>query len=125
MGALELSSNGVVLYDNISYGNGVSVPFRFEMSSAVQPIAALESIAVFPNPANQYVDLQLNLSAATEMAIEVLDVTGKLLVQRASRSYPAGEHNEQFDVANFANGTYFVRMTEKHHVNTVKFTVIH
>jgi hypothetical protein len=124
MGAISLVSDGVVLFDNISYGSGIQVPFKYEESSAVSPIANLESVKLFPNPASSFVDLELNLSENTDIAMEVLDVTGKTLFNRSGKTYVAGRHVEHLDVAGLANGTYFVRLTEKNHVNTLKFTVV-
>jgi hypothetical protein len=124
MGAVSLTSNGVVLYDNISYGNGIQVPFEFEMSSGVQPIANLESIEIYPNPAQAFVDVELNLSENTDLIIDVLDITGKSLIHQPSRTFIAGTQTERIDVAALVNGTYFVRLTDKNNVSTLKFTVI-
>jgi thiol-disulfide isomerase/thioredoxin len=124
MGAIALVSNGTVLFDNISYGSGIQVPFKYEESSAVNPIANLESVEIYPNPAQTFVELELNLSQNTDITLEVLDVNGKTLLHRTSRTFVAGNHIEHIDVANFVNGTYFVRLTEKNNVNTLKFTVV-
>lgn len=125
MGAVSLVSDGVVLFDNISYGSGIQVPFKYsETSSTVQPIDKLESVQVFPNPARELVNLEFTLTQPSDLIIEILDVTGKSMMRRAAMTYPAGTHIEHIDVARFANGTYFVRMTERNKVNTLKFTVI-
>jgi hypothetical protein len=124
MGAISLTSDGVVLYDNISYGTGVQAPFAFDESSAVNPIPSVESMKLYPNPAYSVVDLELNLSQNTDIRMEIVDVTGKTVYQNGVKSYIAGSQVEQIDVTNFANGTYFVRLTQNNNVNTLKFTVL-
>ncbi len=124
LGAISLSSNGVVFYDNISYGTGITVPFKYDESAAVKPIDNLEYVKAYPNPATDFVDLDLNLNANTDLALDVLDINGKQLMQRMEKNYSAGQHVEHLDVSNLANGTYFIRLTQKDKVNTIKFTIV-
>jgi thiol-disulfide isomerase/thioredoxin len=91
---------------------------------AVKDIPTVESVTVYPNPATEFIDLDMNFSATTNVVLQVLDVTGKVIIARDVRTFVAGQHHEQFDVSGLANGTYFVKLTEKNRVNTLKFTVI-
>jgi len=89
----------------------------------VKDIPSVESVSIYPNPATEYVDLDMEFSSTTNVAIQVLDITGKVLINRDVKTYTAGQYLEQFDVSTLANGTYLIRMTEKNRVNTLKFTV--
>jgi thiol-disulfide isomerase/thioredoxin len=90
----------------------------------VKEISTVESVNVYPNPATEFVALDMQFTATTNVVLQVLDVNGKVIISRDARSYGVGQHHEQFDVSGFANGTYFVRLTEKNRVNTLKFAVI-
>lgn len=94
------------------------------LSSSVDNIKSLESYTVHPNPAYDVLNVEFSLTEPTELRMHILDVTGKILVDRDASVYPTGGTSEQIDVSNLANGTYFLRLTERSRVNTVKFTVV-
>jgi hypothetical protein len=94
------------------------------LPSAVKEIGSIESFSILPNPAQDYLNIEFSLSEPTEMALEVLDVTGKSLIRQSARTFQSGENTERIDVSSFVNGTYFIRLTEMNNVNTLKFTVV-
>jgi hypothetical protein len=93
------------------------------LPSAVEDIRALESITLQPNPASDYINIEFSLSEPSDIALEVLDLSGKSILRRSVRTFAAGENMETLDVSEFASGTYFVRLTQQNAVNTMKFTV--
>jgi len=95
------------------------------LPSAVKEIRALESFSILPNPAYDYLHIDFALSEPTEIAMEVLDVAGKSILRHPVRTFAAGENTERIDVSSFVSGTYFIRLTHRNAVNTLKFTVVH
>ncbi len=94
------------------------------LSSAVKDIRSIESFTLLPNPTQDYLNVVFSLSEPTEMAMEIIDVTGKSMIRQPVSTFPAGENTERIDVNNFVSGTYFVRLTQQNAVSTLKFTVV-
>jgi|GEM_PF-1416044 len=61
------------------------------------------SIEIFPNPANNY--LNINTSGSGNL-IELIDITGKVLFSHTMR-----DNNHIIDVEDYARGIYFIRIT--------------
>lgn len=63
---------------------------------------------LFPNPATDYFTVDLNFNTATDATIAVADISGKVVDMK----YVTGVQQEQitFDGAQFATGTYLVRV---------------
>ncbi|MEM9850339.1 MAG: T9SS type A sorting domain-containing protein, partial [Bacteroidota bacterium] len=63
----------------------------------------------FPNPTNDYTQLNLTLPKAEEVTIDIYDVTGQHL-QRAVKTFPAGSSNIVLATDHLAAGTYYVQV---------------
>ena len=64
---------------------------------AIAPVAPLELSPAFPNPFHDRASMRLRLEAATEIRIEVIDVSGRRLYEHALGRMQAGEHHVQLD----------------------------
>jgi len=62
---------------------------------------------VSPNPANQYVQLQLNSNVNGAVTIELKDITGKTVLQQQQQ---ANGGTINLNTASVANGTYVIRL---------------
>lgn len=62
---------------------------------------------VSPNPANQYVQLQLNSNVSGTITIELKDITGKTVLQQQQQ---ANGGTINLNTAAVANGTYVIRL---------------
>jgi endonuclease I len=62
---------------------------------------------VSPNPANQYVQLQLNSNVSGTVTIELKDITGKTVLQQQQQ---ANGGTINLNTASVANGTYVIRL---------------
>ena len=74
-----------------------------------------EEINVYPNPATNVI----NVANAENGQVSVFDINGKLMVSVESASA-----NQTIDASNFANGLYFVRITDGNNVVTKKINVV-
>ena len=74
-----------------------------------------EEINVYPNPATNVI----NVANAENAQVSVFDINGKLMVSVESASA-----NQTIDASNFANGLYFVRITDGNNVVTKKINVV-
>ena len=75
---------------------------------AVEEIAEgpFQLYPAFPNPAAETTRIQYRLDQVADVAVEVRDVTGKVVNQIARGTQPAGYHSITLDVANMAAGVY-------------------
>jgi hypothetical protein len=76
------------------------------------------SISLYPNPANDLVNV---VSTNDIKTIEVLDYIGKTIY----RNDDVNLKNTKLDVANYNSGVYFVKITTTVGVKTIKLTVTH
>ena len=72
------------------------------------------SISLYPNPANEYIDVRVDELNVTNM--EVFDVYGKLI-----STVDVIDNPTRFNVSGLANGMYFVRVTTEQGVVTKSF----
>ena len=91
-----------------------------EISLPAGPLSIQEQTGIkklkFQNPNEG--NLLIDLSNQTEQLkrIEILDVTGKIILERDLNS----ERYIQFDIANFSKGTYFIRVESSSYQQTVE-----
>ena len=71
------------------------------------------SLNVYPNPATQFitVDLQKNISGST--IVELTDVSGKLLFKTNEGVLATGNHTLTIDVSEFSQGIYYLRIQDE------------
>ncbi|MGL5889115.1 MAG: T9SS type A sorting domain-containing protein, partial [Bacteroidia bacterium] len=85
--------------DGITVTNSVDVQ---------NPLAAT-SVNVFPNPGNGIYNIQIS-GVAQEYALEVVDLTGRVLVQQQNQA-AYGQLNTQIDMSSYAAGSYILRIS--------------
>ena len=115
-------------YDNTSFvygpfGSGSAydwyytneVPMvRLNLDPNATNTVAVEEIAegpfqlypAYPNPAAESTRIQYRLDQVADVALEVRDMTGKVVSQIVRGTQPAGYHSITLDVANMASGVY-------------------
>ena len=115
-------------YDNTSFvygpfGSGSAydwyytneVPMvRLNLDPNATNTVAVEEIAegpfqlypAYPNPAAESTRIQYRLDQVADVALEVRDITGKVVSQIVRGTQPAGYHSITLDVANMASGVY-------------------
>ncbi len=73
------------------------------------PQAGLQ-ISLGPNPANPFVAASFELRAASQISLEIFDISGRKLVELASGFHLPGEYRYVWDASSRAAGIYFVRL---------------
>ena len=101
-----------LLYENmldVSFADyeGGAIQTDFIIGTTVpEPVSDLR---LFPNPAGEFAHLQFYLEEATELDIEVTDLTGRR-VHFQQNSFSSGAHTVALEVSEFLPGIYFVRV---------------
>lgn len=86
------------------------VRFNFDASIGVNDIENAGNLELFqnvPNPANGTTRISFNLLESADVAFEVVDVTGKLVMSTELGNKGVGNHAMTIDVTNFATGIYY------------------
>ena len=73
-----------------------------------------DEIKVFPNPANKLATVIFNTNKSGKYALELTDVSGKLLKKITGESI-AGENSIAIDVSRYPRGMYLVVLTNDEH----------
>ncbi|PQJ09031.1 hypothetical protein CJD36_020855 [Flavipsychrobacter stenotrophus] len=87
----------------------------------VSEVAAKVAINTFPNPVTSSFTLQLSNAAAGTYGVQVMDITGKIVVKQ-SVEVTGNTASSTINLSNFAAGRYHV-VVEKDGVRTVKAIV--
>ena len=64
-----------------------------------------------PNPFNGTTEISYNLQTAGNVSFRVMDITGKVVENRAAERVSAGKHNITVDASNYNSGIYFYTLT--------------
>jgi hypothetical protein len=82
------------------------------LSSLPEEFALLQN---YPNPFNPTTAISFQLSAVSDVTLEVFDVTGKKVASLADGVYPAGAHSIRWDATGVSSGIYLCRLTSVSH----------
>jgi len=91
------------------------------LETAVEDIKNISGTKLYPNPASTEVYVEFNAANNTEIDLAVMDITGRIVSVLGKQSLVQGANQLTINVADYATGTYFVRMTESKAVKTIKF----
>jgi hypothetical protein len=99
------STNTFGLWVALNTG-GALIPLSTPTS--IEENTSIASLVAFPNPANEQLNLNMNLEVSSAVTIELYDVTGKLILSKQLGTIGAGSFSTQFDLSSLANGMYNV-----------------
>ncbi|MDA9563555.1 PKD domain-containing protein [Flavobacteriales bacterium] len=71
---------------------------------------------LYPNPAGSFANLEIRLPKAAPVAIELTDVTGKI-ISRTIVEMQEGDNSYTVNTENLSNGTYFVQVNSGGEIN--------
>ena len=118
-----INSNLVAFLQDVSSKEilqSVSIPAAW---SGVNDITGnIKQIALFPNPATNGTNLNVNLEKATTLSINVIDALGRV-VYSSSNEFGNGEQNIFIPTNNMETGIYNVSVSTEETSQSVKLTV--
>ena len=68
------------------------------------------AIQVLPNPAQERLEISYELLEKTSVAIQLLDMQGKVITQLAAITQPAGKHQQTLSIPDLPAGVYLCRL---------------
>lgn len=80
--------------------------------------------SIFPNPANEEISILLDGIENGLVAIQLLDVTGKV-IQKTESAAATGRHKMQMKTTDLANGTYLIKLQSETKAIVHKLVIQH
>jgi hypothetical protein len=75
-----------------------------------------ETITIYPNPANEAVNVQFELSAPMNLQFRIIDLTGKTLSRSATARFDAGVSIQALDVHTLSAGMFLITVENENAV---------
>ncbi|MCH2224163.1 MAG: T9SS type A sorting domain-containing protein [Crocinitomicaceae bacterium] len=96
------------------------VRMNFDNTLTVEEPSQVYGVNLFPNPSTDAVNISYNLVNSSEVSIEVVDITGKVITSVNEGTKVEGKHIVSLNTDAFANGIYYVNVTSNNTVVTEK-----
>ncbi|UPT68040.1 MAG: T9SS type A sorting domain-containing protein [Sphingobacteriales bacterium JAD_PAG50586_3] len=120
-----------VLFSTLSFSTSDTTAMRDSIMALIEGTTGINDLSstvtsfnVFPNPTSDIVSITLDLKQASDVVIEVMDMSGKqvAIIRDENRN---GIVTKQFSTSALPNGNYFVRLQIDGKTATQKLTVNH
>lgn len=121
MGAISLELDGGIIFDNIAYGSGVTIPFYFNSTTGTQDITSISGVTIYPNPTSDNLTVEFNSDIASTIRVTAIDLMGRTIKNFGQENLVRGNNQLQLNVSDLVSGTYFLRITQDDAVKTMKF----
>jgi hypothetical protein len=123
-GYFRLRAHGQNVITGGSFTNVKSEPFLTSILASVGENTLETGLAVFPNPTEGRVNVNLNLPAATKANITVTNILGAVVYQ-GTHAFAAGTQTATLDLSDLAQGTYTLNILADGMTATRKVTIAH
>jgi hypothetical protein len=85
--------------------------FEFATSIEDSPLRAVDRLSIYPTPATDAIQIEVELLSGSPVIIEVFDAVGRLVENRPTVFQSAGTHVHVLDTSSLTSGAYFVRVS--------------
>jgi hypothetical protein len=92
---------------SIVHGFGIDDVKVVEGVSAISELSIINNISIWPNPANENINIEITLQESENINISIYDISGKEVLQKVSSR--SDYHLINLDVSDFSKGIYFVK----------------
>lgn len=89
---------------------GIAARNFFATSSSNNLPNAIENVSVFPNPASDNISVELNLKTNSEVTINLLDLSGRIVKVIAKEMYSAGSSKINSSLVGISAGNYSLQI---------------
>ena len=95
--------------------------FLVDVTVGLNELASSSNLTIFPNPANETVNVSFEQNTNDLIQIELIDATGRVIAQE--NSLEIGTNNVSFEVTNLSSGFYTVRLTNANGTENQKLMI--
>jgi hypothetical protein len=101
----------------------IKISSEVEIGEAVFP-KNIKISAPYPNPFNPQTVIQIELGQNTHLFAEVIDVSGRFVMQLANEYFQSGTHEINFNKDGLASGIYFIKIHNNEFQRTFKVVLL-
>ncbi len=104
-----------VIYGNVGFAPadtghaGTAIRSFLNTLSTQELPSSVASFTSFPNPANDIITVRLNLKNTSTVNLQIVDITGKLVMEISTEDRNSGIFEKQIEVSSLTNGNYFLK----------------
>ncbi|TNE80704.1 MAG: T9SS type A sorting domain-containing protein [Bacteroidetes bacterium] len=91
--------------------------------TSVKPVANVNGVTVYPNPANNAATVAFNLVNADNITVNVMNISGQVISNNAMGNLTAGSQELNLDLAGLKPGVYFVTINGNNGAQSLKLIV--
>lgn len=120
-----------VLFSTLSFTSADTLTMHDSIVNLLGPAAVqnmnpnISSVNLFPNPANQNLQIEMNIAHQSDIKIEVVNVLGETVREVYNASTAPGVLRKEVATGELSNGAYFIRVSSDYSVQNYKFSVAH
>jgi len=92
--------------------------------TSVNDIIKVDDLQVFPNPTNDYLNIDFTLNKVSDVAVSLVDMTGNVVYNNPLKNLN-GNQGLVINTANFANGMYTLSLRTAEGNITRKVSIAH
>ena len=125
-------TNHRVMFVTQSFSTSDTTIMRDSILTLFNPTMGLEnknkfvsSVNIFPNPASDEVQVEMNIKATSNLKMEVMNLFGEIVSTLDESNSVSGLLKKQISTANYSSGIYFIRISANDKIQNYKFAVSH
>ena len=116
------ANNAVDWYFGWDFTPGIAL--RFEETVGLINTNQNDQLIVSPNPANDVLNINLNLAKPSNVQVDMIDMNGKVVFNKNIKANLIG-YKEELSLVGFANGIYTVQVRSANGTSSQKVVVAH
>ena len=86
-----------------------TVTVTVEICAGISSISGSKEILVFPNPANEVLNIQTNNTELKELTFWIMNMQGQVVYNNKIGRI-SGNYNQQIDISSFSGGIYYIKI---------------
>lgn len=111
-------------YTDLTWYYTTSTPIvrmNFENQAGIDELEGLNNVVLYPNPANDELNIDFSLDNAADINIAIVDLAGKTIATKSMNNTAKGTQTVGFNTTDFASGVYTVTIESTNGKLTRKF----
>ena len=101
-----------------------AVGVMYPVGTGIEKVKGIAGLKLFPNPATNYCNLEINAFENHEGTLTIFDATGKLVFEE-NIGLNLGQNTKRIDLANYDNGCYQICISTKNETTTLPIIIAH
>ena len=109
----DLWNNGLMKLEYVAFVQDTVTGDVLQSVSASSPLGLVElgenqTIGVYPNPANQFTAVAINLNSESTASLAIYDMSGRVIYKKDETKIASGHQEIAINTTNFPSGTYSI-----------------